>query len=156
MLLVLLSLAMVGQQDDDWRPARTAAEVAIDDLGMERACEEFVATAISRRDVAPRSPLPPDPYRSLTPRLGATSYCDRDQASRDLMAAVRRDADGRRWLWWIRRDADLEVQLRANAAIRRISPCPSCEGRGHSKSEYAWECWECGGLGTVWPKAFWD
>lgn len=95
----------------------------------------------------------PEPYRGLIERLGSDHYRCREIASRGLEAASRFNPQ---WLFWGRRHRDLEVRLRANTILRRLSPCGSCSGTGASRHYREDPCWDCRGLGSVWGWTAWD
>lgn len=123
------------------------------DLDFMSAVESWVAAT------------PPEPFLSLIEHLGSDCYTCREIASRKLQAACT--GDGARWLFWGRRHRDLEVRVRANAILRRVSRCEICGGSGKSSNghhsmrigdDWIWTdaCGDCMGTGTLWPWSMWD
>jgi len=111
------------------------------------------AMAVEEAVMAVPGTAAPAPYQSLIERLGSSCYQCRENASRRLQAVSRYD---QRWLFWGRKHPDPEVRLRSNAILRRINPCPSCGGCGESRNYRGYPCWDCQGLGSVWPRSIWD
>ncbi|MGP0063539.1 MAG: hypothetical protein ACLQGP_08075 [Isosphaeraceae bacterium] len=122
------------------QPAPTLA-----DLEFAMAVEESV--------MAEPGTIAPEPFRGLIERQGSDCYRCREIASRKLKAASWLNSQ---WLYWGRKHRDPEVRLRSNAILRRINPCPSCGGSGASRHYREDPCWDCQGLGSVWPWSAWD
>src|SRR5262249_17251115 len=83
-MLSILAVGLVAQISP------STNETARGDLEFVRGVEEFVMTARP-------GPKPPEPYRGLIERLGDSSWCERDAASKQLQAASAVD---QRWLFW--------------------------------------------------------
>ena len=131
--MLILALALLAQSP------------TIEDLDFTRAVEESVMAATDES--------PPDPFRMLIRTLGSEDYRCREAASRLLEAASK---DDQRWLFWGRKYRDPEIRLRCNSIIRRLNPCPSCNGTGISKYNDASGCWDCAGWKTIWLWSPWD
>lgn len=122
-------------------------------LEFQAAVEEWVADAApaARRDL-----LPPD-VRAAIDRLGASSWRERDAASKGLEAMLRTRGDAARWLFVARRSRDAEVALRCQHILIRLNPCRTCKGRGWEGSQdYQWSCMKCDGGGSEWFRGAWD
>ena len=102
---------------------------------------------------AERGTAPPEPYAGLIARLGSECWTCREIASRKLQ---RLSADDQRWLFWGRASRDLEIRLRCNVILRKLNPCPSCDGTGESKNYSGYPCFDCDGLKTIWLWSPWD
>jgi hypothetical protein len=140
MMTLLVATAMVLQIGP------SNIDAARTDLAFTRSVEEFVIAAAPGHQ-------PPEPFRSFLVQLGAPSWREREVASRELQGASAMD---QRWLFWGRRNSDLEVRLRSNAVLRRLNPCTTCKGSGNSKNWELWPCWDCQGTATAWPWSMWD
>lgn len=135
---LILAIALLAQAPDEGMQTTnppTAAEVARLELGFTFAVEDSIA-----REPGTRAP---EAYRNLFRLLGCDSWRGREDATSRLESAVRRDPSALRWVFWARRDRDLEVAARANGIIRRAAVCPSCRGSGRSKSAWRGECGDC-------------
>lgn len=134
----------VGPPDSAATPIPTRG-----DLLLAAAVEDFARAA------------PPEPYRGLIERLGASGWRDRERASAALLEALMARPAAARWLFWGRRHRDPEVMLRSNTLLRRLYRCVECRGTGLSRfssewGETAYPCGECDGAGSRWPLGFLD
>ncbi len=176
-IALLLAMALVAQDPWDPDPVRpplvpvpgTAAAIRAD-LVMQAAVEDFAAQQ-------PHA-APPEPYRSMISHLGGDCFHCRERASKRLLAASKSDL---RWLFWGRKDPDLEIRLRCNNILRKLTTCSDCKGRGlcfeyrpilnQTGSEGAcricgrWQwghpespgpCLSCTGEGVAWNKGAFD
>lgn len=142
----LLAFAMAVH--DEWRQPPVPAT----DLEFACAVEETV------RGFLPHSKAP-DPWPDIFRRMGSPSYRERQDASQDAMVQITGEPADARWLWWGRRDRDIEVAVRCNALVRRINPCRECKGMGviHWSASYPpFPCHVCYSTGSAWFRSALD
>jgi hypothetical protein len=136
------------------------------DLAFSRAVEESIGL-----------PEPPEPVRGLILGLGADCYHCREIAERKLLATIADEPGELHWLWWGLARPDPEIRLRCLSVLRRLTPCPQCNGNPfcrefRAKASDTWQCRVCGrseymheqsapcsncsGIGSVWDGTIWD